>query len=90
MKMQGHKIIFHSADSLESDEEGVCSNVPGEFLCTVDPTLLPLLELKVKLGCPLMLLWNLDPGKGLCNGTRMILPHAYSRFLKVMIISGDH
>jgi ATP-dependent exoDNAse (exonuclease V) alpha subunit len=89
-KMQGHKIIFHSADSLESDEQGVCNNVPEEFLRTIDPASLPLSELKVKLGCPLMLLQNLDPGKGLCNDTRMILLHAYAHLLEVMIISGDH
>ena len=44
----------------------------------------------MKIGCPLMLLRNLDPGKGLCNGTRMLLLHAYQRILEVMIITGDH
>ena len=44
----------------------------------------------MKLGCPLILLRNLDPGKGLCNGTRMILLNAYRNILEVMIMGGDH
>ena len=89
-RMPGHEIIFHSADRLESDEDGVYNDVPEEFLRTIDPASLPLSELKMKIGCPLMLLRNLDPGKGLCNGTRMLLLHAYPRILEVMIITGDH
>lgn len=89
-KMQGQEIIFHSTDSLENDGEGVPDDVYGDFLHTVASPLLPLSELKMKIGCPLMLLRNLDPGKGLCNSTRMILLHAYPRILEVMIISGDH
>ena len=89
-RMQGNEIIFHSADSLESDGEGTCDDVPEEFLRTIEPASLPLSELKMKIGCPLMLLRNLDPRKGLCNGTRMILLHAYRHVLEVMIICGDH
>lgn len=89
-KMQGPDIIYHSADSLEDEGEGVHNDIPDDFLRTVEPPSLPLSELKMKIGCPLMLLHNLDPGKGLCNGTRMILLHAYPRVLEVMIISGDH
>ena len=44
----------------------------------------------MKIGCPLILLCNLDPGNGLCNGTRMILIHAYRRILEVIIMGGDH
>ena len=89
-RMPGHEIIFHSADRLESDEDGIYNDVPEEFLRTIDPASLLLSELKMKIGCPLMLLRNLDPGKGLCNRTRMLLLHAYPRILEVMIITGDH
>jgi hypothetical protein len=89
-KMQGHEIICQSADSLEDEGEGVRDDVPEDFLRTVESPSLPLSELKMKIGCPLMLLRNLDAGKGLCNGTRMILLHAYPRILEVIIISGDH
>ena len=89
-KMHGQQIIYHSADSLEDEGEGVPEDIPHEFLHTIESPSIPLSELKMKIGCPLMLLRNLDPGKGLCNGTRMILLHAYQRILEVMIITGDH
>ena len=89
-KMHGREIVYHSADSLENEGEEVPDDVFADFLRTIDTPSLPLSELKMKIGCPLMLLRNLDPGKGLCNGTRMILLHAYPRILEVMIISGDH
>ena len=62
------------------------------MLCALDPGLssLPLSELMMKIGCPLMLLRNLDPKKGLCNGTCMILLWAYPCVLEVMIIGGNH
>jgi hypothetical protein len=89
-RMPGPEIVCHSADSLEDEGEGVPNDIPEDFLRTMEPSSLPLSELKMKIGCPLMLLRNLDPGKGLCNGTRLILLRAYSRILEVLIISGDH
>ena len=88
--MQGHEIVYHSTDSLEDEGEGTCTDVPEDFLHTIEPPSLPLSDLKMKIGCPLMLICNLDPGQGLCNGTRMILLHAYAHILEVIIISGDH
>jgi ATP-dependent exoDNAse (exonuclease V) alpha subunit len=89
-KMHGPEIICHSADSLDDDGEGTWNEIPEDVLRTVEAPSLPLSELKMKIGCPLMLLRNLDPSKGLCNGTRMILLRAYSHVLEVKIISGDH
>lgn len=89
-RMQGSEIIYHSADSIEDEGEGSHNDIPDELLRSIEAPSLPLSELKMKIGCPLMLLRNLDATKGLCNGTRMILLHAYPRILEVMIISGDH
>jgi hypothetical protein len=89
-KMNGSIIIYHSADSLEDEGEGIRDDVPDDFLRSIESSSLPPSELKIKIGCPLMLLRNLDPGKGLCNGTRMILLQAYPRILEVLIIGNDH
>ena len=89
-KVPGHEIVCHSADSLEDEGEGIPNDIPQEFLRTLTPSSLPLSELKMKIGCPLILLRNLDPGNGLCNGTRMILLQTYRRFLEVIIMGGDH
>jgi hypothetical protein len=89
-KMHGHEITYHSADTLEDEGEGIRDDIPEDFLRSIDSSSLPLSELKMKIGCPLMLLRNLDPQKGLCNGTRMILLQAYRRILEVLIIGNDH
>lgn len=50
---------------------------------------LPPGELSLKVGCPLILLRNLSPDRGLCNGTRMILRRAGDRVLEVEVIGGQ-
>ena len=89
-RMSGAEIVYHSADSLEDEGEGIPNDVPEDFLRTLEPSSLPPSELKMKLGCPLMLLRNLNQSQGLCNGTRLILLGAYRRILEVMIIGGEH
>ena len=44
-------------------------------------------QLEVKQGVPLML-HNLDPGLGLCNGTRLHLVHITNKVLHMKIITG--
>ena len=88
--MKGEEIVYHSADSFEDNGEGIPQDIPDDFLRSMEPASLPLSQLKMKIGCPLMLLRNLDPGKGLCNGTRLLLLNAYPRVLDVLIISSNH
>ena len=93
-RLPGPEIVLHSADSVETDNPRRDTyghdDIPEDFLRSVELSSLPLSELKVKIGCPLMLLRNLDPSKGLCNGTRFILLRAYTHILEVFIIGGDH
>ena len=92
-KMPGEEIVFNSADTIEpmSDlSEDHHDDIPQDFLHSLEPPSLPLCHLKLKIGCPLMLLHNLNPNKGLCNGTRMIILQTYRRVLEVLIITGDH
>ena len=44
---------------------------PVEFLQQLNAGGLPPALLCLKVGSPVILLRNLDPGEGLCNGTRM-------------------
>jgi ATP-dependent DNA helicase PIF1 len=44
---------------------------PTEFLHAIDVPELAAHELRLKVGCPMLLLRNLDPSNGLCNGTRL-------------------
>ena len=90
--MPGDDAMFYSADSIES-EPGTDSeqeSIPVEFLCSLESSGLPSGELRVKPGCLLILLRNLAPGRGLCNGTRMIFKRASQCVLVVEIIGGKH
>ena len=60
-----------------------------EFLKSLVSSSLPLAHLALKVGCPIMLLQNLDALKGLCNGTRLRVLQIRTRVLKCRIISGD-
>jgi hypothetical protein len=51
---------------------------------------LPPHELRLKQGVPVMLLRNLDPRQGLCNGTRLVVDSIIeSRLLRATIITGS-
>ena len=65
-------------------------NIPPKFLRTLDPSDLPPGDPKMKLGSPLILLWNLCPARGLCNGTRMILLWMSRWVLEVKLIGGEY
>ncbi|THH13908.1 hypothetical protein EW146_g6362 [Bondarzewia mesenterica] len=69
---------------------GVMQAYPMEYLNSINVSGLPLAHLKIKYGCPLMLLCNLSPSSGLCNGTRMILLDIKSRVLQCRILGGRH
>jgi hypothetical protein len=61
-----------------------------EFLSGLKIPGMPHGSLKVKRGVPVMLLRNLDPSNGLCNGTRLIILNIKRRVLEAQIITGGH
>ena len=91
-KMPGKEVVLYSADSISDEPSAVrdSESFPVEYLRSLDTPGLPPGELHLKPGCPLILLRNLAPGKGLCNGTRMILRRITLRLLEVEIIGGKH
>ena len=69
-KWPGKEQELLSADSADEDQDR--RSYSAEYLASLNPTGLPAHRLVVKAGVPLMLLRNLEPGAGLCNGTRLI------------------
>ena len=63
-------IKLNSADTLENPEDIFRFNT--EYLNTLRPNGFPKHLLCLKQGMPLMLLRNINPRQGLCNGTRLI------------------
>lgn len=90
--LDGEEIVLFSADKVvtESGADAAAAYYPVELLRSLDAPGLPPGELRVKIGCPLILLVNLAPSRGLCNGTRMVLRRASHRVLEVSIVGGSH
>ncbi|GBO43209.1 hypothetical protein AVEN_119475-1 [Araneus ventricosus] len=71
--MPGNETVYKAVDMIMSEEPEDQLTFPEEFLNSLTPTGLPSYELKLKIGCIIVLLGNLAPSKGLCNGTRLIV-----------------
>uniref|UniRef100_A0A8I6WK18 ATP-dependent DNA helicase n=1 Tax=Hordeum vulgare subsp. vulgare TaxID=112509 RepID=A0A8I6WK18_HORVV len=69
-RFKGEEVIYHSFDSAEDGPYGYYA---PEFLNGMTPNGLPPRALKLKLNCPVILLRNIDPANGLCNGTRLVV-----------------
>ncbi len=69
--LPGAQVDFLSADSAEDTK--VANTYPSKFLNTLEVSGMPSHKLPLKIGAPVMLLHNLDPSAGLCNGTRLIV-----------------
>ena len=81
--------IYYSSDSLGPDEtEDLQLNITTEFLNSCNVSGLPLHMLRLKLGAIVILLRNINPKKGLCNGVRMRVERLEQNFIVVRIISG--
>ena len=65
--------VFLSADSVEDRDSVHLNHYPVEFLNILTPSGTPPHRLVLKVGVPIILLRNLSPVEGLCNGTRLIV-----------------
>ncbi|QRV82937.1 ATP-dependent DNA helicase PIF1 [Ceratobasidium sp. AG-Ba] len=87
-KFPGEKKVYYSADKVNT-EIGVDSNLTRElsteYLNTLNSASIPVSKLELKVGCPIMILRNLAPSQGVCNGTRAIVVHAGQRVLEVTL-----
>ena len=83
---------FHGVDRANTDNVGSgVEEFSREFLHSIQlPGMLPS-ELQLKVGAPVMLLCNLQPSDGLCNGTHMLVMDIYSiHLIKVHLLTGSH
>ena len=81
----GEEREFISADSMKNDGNNGEGELlyPMEYLNSINCSGLPLSKLKLKVGCPVMVLRNLNPGEGVCNGTRAVVTRISDRVLEV-------
>ena len=63
-------------------------NPPLEYLHSLTPSGLPPHDLKLKIGCVIMLLRNLDTNSGLSNGTSLIVIRVDPNIIHCTILTG--
>ena len=63
--------------------------LPVEQLQSIDIPSLPPSQLSLKIGAPVLLLRNLSPRDGLCNGTRMVVTSLRNHYIEARILGGD-
>ena len=86
--MPGEVHAFKSYDKLVEDSQQ--AKFPTEFLNSLNISGLPPHELNLKIGLPIILLRNLNPLMGLCNGTRLIIKNILSRVVIAEIAVGEN
>ena len=86
--LPGAGIKMSSADTLENPTDVFRFNT--EYLNTLQPNGFPQHKLDLKPGMPLMLLRNINPRQGLCNGTRLTFQQAVNnKLLECRIVGSD-
>ncbi|KAL6183772.1 hypothetical protein ACLB2K_045183 [Fragaria x ananassa] len=82
----GEEISFYSFDSVEDDIRNLYQ---PEFLNSITASGLPPHRLTLKAGAPIMLLRNIDPKLGFCNGTRLLCRGSYQNLIDAEIMTGE-
>ena len=85
----GTPVVLSSSDELINPDDFQRFNT--EYLNSLSPSGLPSHRLFLKKGMPLMLMRNLNPKMGLCNGSRLIFHKIHkNHLLECTIAGGEH
>lgn len=88
-RFPGEERLYHSSDNVVDTGEDGPILYPPEYLNTINCSGLPLAKLKLKEGCPIMILRNLNAAEGLCNGSQGIITQMRNRVLEVRLLTGE-
>ncbi|XP_022849574.1 uncharacterized protein LOC111371678 [Olea europaea var. sylvestris] len=83
----GDVIVYYSFDEI-LDKTRKC--MQEAFLNSLTSNGIPPHELVLKISCPVILLRNINPAKGLCNGTRLICKDLERNVIHAEIATGEY
>ncbi|CAI0448030.1 unnamed protein product [Linum tenue] len=92
-KVKGDAKTYYSSDSIEDDTINSSrweEEYPTEFLNSLSFNGVPEHELQLKISTPVILLRNLNPSIGLCNGTRIMITQLGEHVIGGDIIGGSY
>ena len=88
-KMPGREYCYEAVNKVELSEEAAASEPYAmEYLQSINLASIPPSCLRLKVGVPLILIRNLSPKHGMCNGTRLRLLGINRNCLQVAILGG--
>jgi hypothetical protein len=77
-------------DAFDPDTEMTSSSTfPPKVLHSATPSGFPQAHLKLKIGCPVIVLHNLHSEEGICNGSRGIVTRISTRVVEVLLHGGE-
>ncbi|EOA38774.1 hypothetical protein CARUB_v10010998mg [Capsella rubella] len=88
--LNGEERIYLSSDSIDPQDKRSQKNsvYSPDFLNTIKVSGLPYHRLRLKIGCPIMLMRNIDPHGGLMNGTRLQIMQMADHVIQARILTG--
>jgi hypothetical protein len=88
-RFPGVSRTYNAIDSTDLSEGEDIEELPVKHLQSIDLPSLPPSKLKLKVGVPVMLLRNLCPKEGLCNGSRMVITSLRNHCIEGRLLGGD-
>lgn len=87
----GEEKIYMSADSIDPIDKSAMNDeaLGPDFLNKIKVPGLPNHMLRLKVGCPAMVLRNINPNVGLMNGTRVQITQLMDFMVQARIITGE-
>ncbi|GBN39618.1 hypothetical protein AVEN_37157-1 [Araneus ventricosus] len=85
----GREDVYDSSDCILSEDSQDQLSYPEEFLNSLTHTGMPPHKLRFKKSAVIMLLQNLMPSKGLCNGTRLIVTKLQCNVIEAEMIGSS-
>ncbi|KAF8081255.1 hypothetical protein N665_0897s0011 [Sinapis alba] len=90
-KLDGQEMVYISSDSIDPSDTSNVNNeaLSYDFLNSIKVSGLPNHSLRLKIGCSVMLLRNINSNEGLMNGTRLQITQLMDFMVEARIITGE-